>query len=91
MKAYKVLGFSADICECDVCGKAELRGTYGLEEIETGLIIRAGSSCGSKMTGWTTKVFASKFKEAEKAKKEAKELALRNSVEYIAYCNAIDF
>lgn len=91
MRAYKILGFNADVCECDVCGKSELKGTYAIEEIETGEIFRAGSTCGAKIAGWSTKVFTKKVKEAELAKKEAKEIALRSSIEYIEYQKAIDF
>ena len=91
MRAYKILGFNADVCECDVCGKSELKGTYAIEDLETGEIFRAGSTCGAKMAGWTTKVFTKKVKEVELAQKEAKEIALRSSVEYFEYQKAIDF
>lgn len=91
MRAYKILGFNADVCECDVCGKSELKGTYAMEDLETGEIFRAGSTCGAKMAGWTTKVFTKKVKEVELAQKEAKEIALRSSVEYFEYQKAIDF
>ena len=91
MRAYKILGFNADVCECDVCGKSELKGTYAVEDLETGEIFRAGSTCGAKIAGWSTKVFTKKVKESELAKKEAKEIALRSSIEYIEYQKAIDF
>ena len=91
MRAYKILGFNADVCECDVCGKSELKGTYAIEDLETGEIFRAGSTCGAKIAGWSTKVFTKKVKEYELAKKEAKEIALRSSIEYIEYQKAIDF
>ena len=91
MRAYKILGFNADVCECDVCGKSELKGTYAIEDLETGEIFRAGSTCGAKIAGWSTKVFTKKVKESELAKKEAKEIALRSSIEYIEYQKAIDF
>ena len=91
MRAYKILGFNADVCECDVCGKSELKGTYAIEDLETGEIFRAGSTCGAKIAGWSTKVFTKKVKESELAKKEAKEIALRSSIEYIEYQKAILF
>ena len=91
MRAYKILGFNADVCECDVCGKSELKGTYAIEDLETGEIFRAGSTCGAKIAGWSTKVFTKKVKEYELAQKEAKEMALRSSIEFIEYEKAIDF
>lgn len=63
---YKVLGFNDEQCECDVCGKQELKGTYAIENLSTGEIFRAGSSCGAKMAGWTVKELSSKLKESEK-------------------------
>lgn len=69
MKQFKILGFNDEITICDVCGKSELKGTYALENNETGDIIRAGSSCGAKLASWGLKEFTKKAKLAEEEEK----------------------
>lgn len=86
---YKILGFNDDVCECDICGKSELKGTYAMENVQTGEIFRAGSTCGAKMAGWSTKELVAKYKQVEKDNYEAAKLEARNSAEYIAYDNKI--
>ena len=87
---YKILGFNDDQCSCDVCGKQELKGTYMMENLITGEIFRAGSSCGSKMAKWTTKELVGRYKAGEKDKIEYARNEFRNSKEYIAYDNALE-
>jgi hypothetical protein len=88
---YKILGFNDDQCSCDICGKDELKGTYAIEYLLSGEIIRAGSTCGAKMAGWTTKQLIAKYKQAEKDNIEAAKNEFRNSIEYITYWNELDF
>lgn len=88
---YKVLGFNDEQCECDVCGKQELKGTYAIENLSTGEIFRAGSSCGAKMAGWTAKELVLKLKESDKLNLDNAKAELRNSIEYIEYEKAIEF
>ena len=88
---YKILGFNDDQCECDVCGKQELKGTYAIEDLASGEIFRAGSTCGAKMAGWTTKELISKYKAGEKEKLETAKKEFRESKEYIEYNKAINF
>lgn len=90
-KKYRILGFNDDQCSCDVCGKQELKGTYAMEDLSTGEIFRAGSSCGAKMAGWTTKELVAKYKLGEKENIETARKELRNSAEYIAYNSGLDF
>lgn len=90
-KKYRILGFNDDQCSCDVCGKQELKGTYAMEDLSTGEIFRAGSSCGAKMAGWTTKELVAKYKAGEKEILENARKEFRNSAEHIAYNNALDF
>jgi hypothetical protein len=90
-KKYKILGFNDDQCSCDICGKEELKGTYAIECLSSGEIIRAGSICGAKMAGWTTKELVSKYKKAEKEIIEAAKNEFRNSIEYIYYWDALNF
>ena len=90
-KKYRILGFNDDQCSCDVCGKQELKGTYAMEDLSTGEIFRAGSSCGAKMAGWTTKELVAKYKAGEKEILENARKEFRNSAEHIAYNDALDF
>ena len=90
-KRFKILGFNDDQCSCDVCGKQELKGTYAMEDLMTGEIFRAGSTCGAKMAGWSTKELVAKYKTAEKEKRDAAQKEFRASAEYAAYNNALDF
>ena len=39
----RVLGFNDEVTTCDVCGKAELKGTYAVDI--DGEIVRMGSTC----------------------------------------------
>ena len=84
-KLYKVLGFNDDVCECDVCGKVELKGTYALEEVGTGDVIRAGSVCGATMAGWSKREWAKKVKESERLTMEAAIAELKESDEYLQH------
>lgn len=88
---FKILGFNDDECTCHVCGKQELKGTYVIEDLSSGEIFRAGSVCGSKMAGWTSKELVAKYKTGEKEKLTAAKKELRESAEYINYNNALDF
>jgi len=90
-KKYKILGFNDDQCSCDICGKQELKGTYAIEDLQNGGIIRAGSSCGAKMAGWTSKELVSRYKAGEKENLEAAKKELRSSKEYLEYDAAIEF
>lgn len=88
---FKILGFNDDECTCHVCGKQELKGTYVIENLSSGEIFRAGSVCGSKMAGWTSKELVAKYKTGEKEKLTAAKKELRESIEYINYDNALSF
>ena len=87
---YKVLGFNDDECECHICGRVELKGTYAIEDLSTGTIFRAGSSCGAKMAKWTTKELSLKLKLAEKENLQNAQSELKSSQEYINYNTALD-
>lgn len=91
MKKYKFLGFGDDVCDCEICGKQELKGTYALQDNETGDIVRAGRVCGAKMLGYSTKEFVVKFKTQKEEDKANAHKELHSSDEYKAYRHAIDF
>jgi hypothetical protein len=88
---YKVLGFNDDECNCDVCGRQELKGTYAIEDLSTGEIFRAGSVCGAKMAGWTTKQLVANYNATEKENLNKAKLEYSESKEYKAMQAALDF
>lgn len=74
MKAYKVLGTTDEVTDCDLCGKPELKGTVVLVPLdvdgnEDGELSYFGTSCAAKAAGWT-------LKEVRAGIKAAKEEAL---------------
>jgi hypothetical protein len=48
---FKVLGYDDGVHICDCCGKADLKGTFGIEMIESGEILNYGSVCVTRNTG----------------------------------------
>lgn len=90
-KKFKIITFNDDQCDCDVCGKQELKGTYLMENLSNGELFRAGSTCGAKMAGWSTKELVDKYKAGEKEKIEAARTEWRNSLEFNAEVELNDF
>ena len=88
---YRIVKFSDDCTFCEVCGKTELKGTYIMEDLTSGDIFRAGSTCGRKMAGWTAKEFTSKLKEAQEENFKSAQKEFRASDEFLAYRRAMDF
>lgn len=84
-RTFKVLGTTDDVTQCELCGKAELKGTVVLEFIDadgngTGEVVYYGASCGARAAGWKTtdvrRMAAQADREAA-AKKRAEEEAAR--------------
>lgn len=74
-KAFRVLGTTSDVTECDLCGRAELKGTVVLAPLdidgnEEG-VVYYGASCGAKAAGWTTKDVRRAAKDADAAARVA--------------------
>jgi hypothetical protein len=90
-KKFKVLGFNDDECNCDICGRTELKGTYAIEDLSTGEIFRAGSVCGANMAGWTTRQLVAEYKAEEKEKLNKAKSELIETSEYKAHISAHDF
>jgi len=66
VRLFRFLGFTQDVNVCEYCGKVDLKGTYILQNNESGEIIHMGSTCGSKALGWTTKDFITVYKAEER-------------------------
>lgn len=61
MGTWKLVGINDDSTECDVCGRIELKATMHLVA-EDGSELRAGTSCGARKLGTTTKRMNDKVK-----------------------------
>jgi hypothetical protein len=68
-KAYRVLGTTTDVTECDLCGRTELRGTIILLPLDVdgnaaGDAVHYGSECGARAAGWTAKQMTTNVRTA---------------------------
>ncbi|PXY20844.1 hypothetical protein [Prauserella muralis] len=75
MNAYRVNGTTADVTECELCGRVELKGTVVLEALDvegigTGEVVYFGAQCAARAAGWTVR-------EVRKAAKSADDLRRR--------------
>lgn len=68
-KAFRVLGTTNDVTACDLCGRAELKGTIVLASLDADgnedAVVYYGASCGAKAAGWTTKDVRKAAKDAD--------------------------
>lgn len=73
-KRYKVIGTNDDQTWCDICGKTELKRVVWFEDLETGEILAAGTTCAAKVQGKKTKDVEKEVSDFEKSQlKAAKE------------------
>lgn len=74
-KAYRVLGTTNDVTECELCGRAELKGTVvmmpldadGNDEGDPGYF---GTACAARMAGWTVREVNAGVKAAAREERE---------------------
>ncbi|MFE7624295.1 hypothetical protein [Streptomyces sp. NPDC057509] len=83
MKAYKVKGTTDEVTDCELCGKAELKGTVVLATLdadgnEDGGLCYFGTSCAAKAAGWTVqevnagvKAAKDEYRERQRAERDA--------------------
>lgn len=69
MATYRAAGSTDEITTCDVCGRAELKGTVRLVIDDDEGEIFAGVSCAARLAGTTSRVITSQVKAADKARK----------------------
>lgn len=86
-KIYRNLGFTDEVTACDCCGKVDLKGTYAIENIETGDIMYYGCVCAAKRMQWSKKEFTTRYKTEEKEQTTAAHQEYRNSEEMVNYNN----
>lgn len=52
MTTYEVLGTTSDHTDCELCGRADLKGTVALKD-EDGNVVYFGTDCAARALGWT--------------------------------------
>lgn len=81
----KVLGYTEEITTCACCGRADLKGTYVIENAETGAIGHYGSVCAFKAFNLTVGKLKASVKLAEVENARIATAEYRQSNEYITY------
>jgi hypothetical protein len=93
--AFKVLGTTNDVTECEHCGRTELKGTIRLGVLDADGNVEDvtyfGAVCGARAAGWTTKDIRKQATAADRAAVEAARVERERlaSVEY-ARVRALD-
>ena len=80
----KVLGYNDGVHTCDCCGKAKLKGTFGVE-LDSGEVVHYGSVCVTRHTGKSKAAIVSEVSKRQAVEKEAKETQFRATFESIQY------
>lgn len=81
---FHVLGFNDGVHTCDCCGKTDLKGTFGIEMIETGELLHYGSVCVSRNTGYAKKEINAMARAYEAERIKAAKAEYRATPEYAA-------
>jgi hypothetical protein len=84
-QVYRNLGFTEEVTSCDCCGKIDLKGTYAIENMETGDIMYFGCVCAANKMNWSKKEYVTKYKAEEKQHNDAAQAEYRRSDEMTAY------
>lgn len=84
-KAFKVLGTTDEVTECEHCGRVDLKGTIRLGELDADGNVEGvtyfGAVCGARAAGWTTKDIRKAASAADRAAAEAEREARRAAAE----------
>jgi hypothetical protein len=90
--AYRVLGTTDDVTECQCCGRADLKSTVMLGILDADGNVEEvtyfGSACGAKAAGWTTKFVRDAAKQADRERRAAEQA--RRDREFLAEIAARD-
>lgn len=74
-KAFRVIGSTDDVTQCDLCGRDELKGTVVLAELDADGIELGycyyGSSCAANAAGMTLKNVHTQTRNADRARRQA--------------------
>lgn len=93
--AYRVLGTTDDVTECEHCGRTELKGTIRLGVLDADGnvedVTHFGAVCGAQAAGWTAKDIRKQATAADRAAREAERVERERlaSIEY-ARVRALD-
>src|SRR4026209_2647127 len=86
-KEYRNLGFTEEVTSCDCCGRVDLKGTYAIEDLQTGSIMYFGCVCAAYRMNWSKKEFVTKYKAEEREQTIAAQHEYRQSEEMNNYNN----
>lgn len=87
---YRNLGFTDEVTSCDCCGKTDLKGTYCIENLQTGDIMYFGCVCAAKRMQWSKKEFTTRYKADVKEQTSAAQQEYRRSEEMSNYNNWVN-
>lgn len=76
VKAFRILGTSDEVNECDLCGRVELKSTVALQPLDPdggdiGQPVYYGCDCAARAAGWTQKDVRREAATADRAKDAA--------------------
>jgi hypothetical protein len=77
MTKFKFLGTDDSVNTCDCCGRANLKSTVALENLETSEVVHFGVTCAARAVSWGVKKVKIAVRNADLAKAEAKAQAVR--------------
>lgn len=81
---YRNLGFTEDVTSCDCCGRIDLKGTYAIEDTQSGGVSYLGCVCAANRMNWSKKEFVTKYKAEEREQHQQAKKAFRQTPEYLA-------
>jgi len=78
---FRVKGTTDDVTTCELCGREDLKGTIVLAYLDAdgneGDVTYMGSDCGARAAGWTQGEIRKAARRADKATKDAADLAAK--------------
>lgn len=87
---FKNLGFTEEVTSCDCCGRTDLKGTYCIENLETGAIMYYGCVCAAHRMKWSKKEFTTRYKAEIKEQTTSAQQEYRRSEEMSNYNNWVN-
>ncbi len=78
----KILGFTDSRCECDRCGKTNLKGTYCIETPDQGLLY-LGSTCISRLMEYSSKETTKFIKSEKELRRKQKQAEIKAATQHL--------
>jgi hypothetical protein len=89
-RLFHVLGFTDSVHTCDCCGKSNLKGTFGIQMIDSGDVLYYGSTCVTRNTGKPKKEINQMAREYHEAQVKLARAEYRSTPECAAYQAKLD-